>query len=186
MRWITCPTMTGGGKHWPHAFVFLPGVTATFGRKTSTPADPSQWYPEKNVNLCFSPVPVVGPAWVFSDDAISTMESLEKLAPSWWSTPRQVQNVGCTLWSFFATCRGIAVAPPAAKLSTAYHGNLNLRRNPTAYHGVLTLTLTLGAVNIGVPWGLGWRAVGLPWSAVTVAAGFAMLPLMVNVPQRQG
>ena len=33
---------------------------------------------------------------------------------------------GCTSLSFFATCRGIAVAPPAAKPSTTYHG---------AFHG---------------------------------------------------
>ena len=33
------------------------------------------------------------------------------------------------------------------------------------------LTLTLGAVDVGMPWGLPWDVVGLPWDVVAVSRG---------------
>ena len=77
-----------------------------------------------------------------------------------------------------------AVPPPAATPSTTYHGTFygiarNIPRTSTVYHGTLPLTPTL------VPWTLGCSrgchhiyAARLPWNAVAVAAGVAMVPPM--------
>ena len=70
--------MTGSGKQYPNAGVFSPGVTATFWLKKFTPADPSQWYREKNGSCRLSPAPVVEPSRAFSEDAVRSTVNAPK------------------------------------------------------------------------------------------------------------
>ena len=78
---------------------------------------------------------------------------------------------GCTLLSFSrhaVACRGTTCGKTFHGIS---HGiPPNPPRTSTASWNP---DPNLGAVNIGVTWGLPWHSVGLPWSAVEVAEGVA-------------
>ena len=86
-----------------------------------------------------------------------------------------------------------AVALPWQHLRQTFHGiprNVHgitgdLPRTGTAYHGTtLTLTLTLGRVEVAVAWGLPGHAVALPWSAVGVAVAVATGVATYGIPRR--